>query len=249
MTEDDVSGFDRNTTVGGIVAAAPAAFRTFERLGIDYCCGGKRTLDEACGEKGLDPEAVLEELAREGGGPGRGERDWREAPLSALADHIVGVHHAFLRENLPRLDALSAKVLEAHGERHPELEEVRRVFLGLQEEIALHMHKEEMVLFPMVRELETASFRPSFHCGSLRNPIGVMEAEHDSAGRALARLRELTGGYVAPADGCVTYGRLLEGLAELEEDLHRHIHEENSILFPRAAEAEAALPAGCGAAD
>jgi regulator of cell morphogenesis and NO signaling len=236
-----MSGFDRTTTVGGIVAAEPAACRTFERLGIDYCCGGKLTLDAACAGKGLDPEAVLREIAGAGAGPGEGERNWSEVPLEALIDHIIGVHHAFLRERLPILDALSEKVLAAHGERHPELEEVRRVFLGLEAEILHHLQKEEVVLFPMMRELESASVLPQFHCGSVANPIAVMEAEHDAAGHALARLRELTGGYVPPPDGCATYGCLLEGLAELEEDLHRHIHLENSILFPRAAEIEERL--------
>lgn len=235
-------GINRTTTVGEIVAVMPATFRTFERLGIDYCCGGKSTLEEACAGKGLDPEAVLLEIAKNDGDSGKGERNWSEVPFSMLIDHILGIHHAFLRDRLPILDALSEKVLAVHGERHPELKEVRNIFLGLQTELGLHLHKEEMCLFPMIRELENASFRPQFHCGAVANPIRVMEAEHDSAGNALARLRELTGGYFLPADGCATYRRLLEGLAELEEDLHRHIHEENSILFPRAAKAEEALP-------
>jgi regulator of cell morphogenesis and NO signaling len=232
---------DKTTTVGGIVAAEPAAYRTFERLGIDYCCGGKLPLQAACWEKGLDPDAVLREIEAKAGDPGRGEKNWSEAPLSELIGHIVGAHHAFLRERLPILDDLSRKVLSAHGERHPELAEVRQVFLGLQAEIVPHLRKEEEVLFPMVRELESASSLPEFHCGTVANPIRVMEAEHDSAGQALARLRELTGGHAPPADGCASYRRLLEGLAELEEDLHRHIHEENSILFPRAARLEESL--------
>jgi regulator of cell morphogenesis and NO signaling len=161
--------------------------------------------------------------------------------MSALAEHIVAVHHGYLRRELPRLADLLDQVTRAHGERHPELHAVRGVFTSLKEELEMHMLKEEKVLFPAVKQLKTAARLPNFHCGSVGNPIRVMEHEHRDAGNAPARLRELTGGYTAPTDSCQTYRALLAGLADLEGDLHRHIHEENEILFPRALATEAAL--------
>ncbi len=234
--------FDRKTAVGQIVAERPSASRTFERLGIDYCCGGRKPLEEACAEKGLDPQAVLGDLGAESGAGGSEERNWSEASLPDLADHIVRVHHGWLRENLPRLDALSAKVVRAHGDRHPELARVREVLLSLIAELGAHTMKEERVLFPMIVAIDGASEKPCFHCGSIANPLGVMEEEHESAGRALVSLRSLTRDFSTPADGCATYRAFMDGLAELEADLHRHIHEENNILFPRAAARERELP-------
>jgi regulator of cell morphogenesis and NO signaling len=155
-----------------------------------------------------------------------------------MIDHIVATHHAYLRRELPRLTALAGLVFGAHGSRHPELKELCGIFDSLREELLLHMLKEEKVLFPIIARLEGASEIPQFHCGSVMNPIRAMEHEHDDAGAALARLREIAGGYIPPADACPSYRALLEGLAELERDLHLHIHEENNVLFPRARAAE-----------
>jgi regulator of cell morphogenesis and NO signaling len=238
---------DVHSNVGQLVRDRPARARVFERLGIDYCCGGKRPLDEVCRDRGLDLDRVLDELAGEDGRALAAEPvDWSAAPMSELADHIEATHHAYLRRELPRLDGLMEKVVAAHAARHAELWDLLAVFRGLKRELESHMLKEELVLFPMVRQLQQATERPRFHCGSVANPIAVMEHEHDSAGVALARLRALTGGYAAPADACHTYRALLDGLAELEADLHLHIHKENNILFPRAHEAEAALATGSG---
>ena len=151
---------------------------------------------------------------------------------AALVDHIEATHHAYLSTELPRLDALFAKVRGAHEQRHPELVEIHATFRQLREDLEPHLLKEERVLFPMVRELVTATSRPSFHCGSVRNPISVMMAEHDRAGELLAALRVQTGGYVPPADGCASYRALFEGLAALEADTHLHVHKENNRLFP-----------------
>jgi regulator of cell morphogenesis and NO signaling len=164
--------------------------------------------------------------------------------MTELADHIEQTHHAYLREELPRLTGLVGKIREVHGERHPKLVEVQRVFLGLRDELMMHMMKEEQVLFPMIRQMEASDNEPSFDCGSVDNPIRVMEHEHDNAGNALARLNELTGGYLPPADACNTYRATLSGLQELELDLHLHIHKENNILFPRASEREKLLCGG-----
>jgi regulator of cell morphogenesis and NO signaling len=163
--------------------------------------------------------------------------------LTQLADHIEATHHSYLRSALPRISQLAAKVAQAHGSRHPEVIEVQAVFDALREELEAHLQKEEAILFPMCRELDTASTLPQFHCGTVRNPVHVMESEHDNAGRALSELRRLTGDYTLPEDGCNTYRALLDALTEMEGDLHQHIHKENNILFPRAVAMEQRLAA------
>jgi regulator of cell morphogenesis and NO signaling len=217
-----------------------------ERFGIDYCCHGRQTLAQACEGKSLDLSAVERDLTECDRRPmDPPECDWTAYPLSALAQHIVERHHEYLRRELPRLKGLLDRVIAAHGAGHPELHEVESVFAGLQAELTLHMMKEEHVLFPIVARLEAAASTGgsvgAFHCGSVLNPIGVMEDEHEHAGQALAHMRSLTGGYSAPADACPTYIALLAGLAELEADLHLHIHKENNVMFPRAAALEARL--------
>lgn len=230
-----------NATVGELVTERPSRARVFEKHGIDYCCGGKMPLTEACGHRGVSVDLVARELAEADAAPSGEERDWAAAALTELADHIEQTHHAYLRRELPRLTQLVSKVASVHGERHPEMREALRVFMGLRSELESHMLKEEQVLFPMIRGLEQADGPMTFHCGSINNPIRMMEFEHDNAGDALARLRELTSDYTPPADGCNTFRATLSGLAELEQDLHQHIHKENNILFPRAARLEAEL--------
>jgi regulator of cell morphogenesis and NO signaling len=232
------------TPVGQLVVERPGRARLFERLGIDYCCGGAKPLDRACREQGLDVATVLRELeATEAGDVGPDGFDAAGATMTELVDHVVAKHHAYLHRELPRLAALADRVVTAHVVRHPELSELRAVFRSLREELIFHMLKEEKVLFPVIKRLEAAAELPELHCGTVLNPIRVMEHEHDDAGAALARLRALTAGYTPPADACPTYRAMLDGLAELEADLHLHIHEENNILFPRARAAEEALPA------
>jgi regulator of cell morphogenesis and NO signaling len=235
-----ITPFD--TPVGRLVAERPCRARVFERLGIDYCCGGKKPLGEACAGLGLDPAVVLRELERtDAQDLVEGELDWSTATLTDLVDHIEAVHHAYLREALPRLTSLVEKVAGIHGGHHPELSKLRWVFLGFRDEIEAHMTKEEHVLFPMCRALEVASVPPRFHCGTIRNPIRAMELEHDDAGSALAAMRTLTHGFTPPPDACNTFRAMLHGLAELEADMHLHVHEENNILFPRASAIEAEL--------
>lgn len=232
--------------VGELVVENPNRSRVFEQFGIDYCCGGRQTLAAACAKAKVDLEriaALLEENDRAGGEPS--EPDWATASLSELARHIVAKHHVYLREELPRLAKLASQVIAAHADKHPELRDVGRVFAGLQAELSTHMMKEERVLFPIVDMMEAAAAKgegmPLCHCGSVENPIAVMEHEHQDAGEALARMRALTNGYTPPADGCPTYHALLDGLKRLEADLHVHIHKENNILFPRAAALERQL--------
>jgi regulator of cell morphogenesis and NO signaling len=240
--------------VGRLVAEDPRRARLFERLGIDYCCGGRAPLGRACRAKGLDVAAVLRELeAGEDEAEPRydehGPFDGSTATMGEVIGHIVATHHAYLYRELPRLADLAGRVVNAHGNRHPELRELRDVFESLGDELRSHMVKEEQVLFPIIARLEAAIEMPGLRCGGVGNPIRVMEHEHDDAGAALARLRALTDGYTPPADACPTYRALLDGLAELEADLHLHIHEENNILFPRARAADDALHAAAGGSE
>jgi regulator of cell morphogenesis and NO signaling len=225
--------------VGDWVADRPSRSRVFEDLGIDYCCGGRRTLGEACASLGLRVELVLGSLRE--AAPALQDRDWTRAGLAELCDHIQGTHHAYLKTELPRVRALVGKVLAAHGERHGELAQLKGAYEMFLAELEAHMAKEEGILFPMIRDIEGAASRPEFHCGTVANPIRVMIHEHDRAGEALSGFRRLTGGYVVPADGCATWRALYDALKGIESDLHMHVHKENNILFPRAVEIETGL--------
>lgn len=237
-----MSTIDPRTPVGRLAAEQPGRSEVLERYGIDYCCGGKRPLERVCREQGIDVEALLRELTDSDVRGGAVDTfDAMRATLAELVDHIVSFHHYYLRRELPRLAAHMDKVVTVHGGHHPELIEARDVFLRLKEELRFHMVKEEEVLFPIIKQLDWATDMPEFHCGSVVRPILVMEHEHAEAGVALARLRTLTDGYTPPAGACTTYRVLLAGLAGLEADLHRHIHEENNVLFPRARAVEAML--------
>ncbi len=234
-----------DATVGSLVAARPARARVFERLGIDYCCGGKMPLADACRKNGLDPDTALRMLVASDVDSAAPANAVNPASLSlaALADHIEQTHHAYLRTELPRLDAITEKVVRVHGDRDPRLSEVRAACLALAEELSSHMAKEERILFPMIRQLEQSRDLFVLHCGSLAYPIRQMESEHDAAGGGVARMRELTDNFTPPAWACNTYRAMLDGLAQLERDLHQHIHKENNVLFPRAMELEAQLRA------
>jgi regulator of cell morphogenesis and NO signaling len=228
-------------TVGQLVAENPARSRVFERLGIDYCCGGKRTLDTVCAEKGLNPQEVLRELNSCVQSGNSNERDWLHASLTELADNIEQTHHAFLKSELPRLAELIAKVAKVHGAAHPEIVKVHEIFQQFRAELEQHMQKEELILFPICRQLTAATSLPGFHCGSICNPIRVMELEHEAAGTALHAFRQLTNDYALPDGVCRSYQAMLAGLADIESDMHQHVHKENNVLFPRAIELEAAL--------
>lgn len=229
-----------SSTIGGLVAEQPGRARVFERLGIDYCCAGRKPLLDACAARGLDAGDVVRALEAEDARGAGSETDWTREPASALADHIEATHHAYLRAELPRLEAMIAKVVKAHGARHPELAALQGVFAGCRAELADHMEKEERVLFPWVRRLEAGKAGSGYPPWSVARPVACMEHEHEAVGRALERMRELTGGYRPPEGACTTYRAMLHALAELEADTHRHVHKENSILFPRAVELEKA---------
>ena len=237
-----MSRLSLQTPVGDWVAALPLTSRVFEAFRIDFCCRGKQPLEQACWEQKLDPGSVLASLEFAACAPGvAAPRDWRKAPLAELCDHIELTHHAYLKSELPRLHELLEKVIGAHGGKHPDLVNLRIVFADLRGELEPHMFKEERILFPAIRLLELAPTIPAFPFGTVANPIRMMEHEHDNAGDALARIRELTDDYRAPQDACASYRALYDALRELEEDLHRHVHKENNILFPRAFEREQEL--------
>ncbi|MET0147965.1 MAG: iron-sulfur cluster repair di-iron protein [Acidimicrobiales bacterium] len=216
-------------TLADVVTEEPGAARVLEGFSLDYCCGGRRTLADACGRAGVDPNRLLDALSELAPGP---EPDWAQMAPEELVDHLETTHHAYLHAELPRLRALVDKVTGVHGGRHAELADVGAAFVALRADLEPHLRKEERVLLPMIRELATATASPSFHCGTLANPISVMLAEHDRAGELLATLRRITDGYQPPADGCASYRALYAGLAELEADLHLHVHKENNLLFP-----------------
>ncbi|MCC7157833.1 MAG: iron-sulfur cluster repair di-iron protein [Bryobacterales bacterium] len=227
-----------NTSVGDIAAGSAAAASVLEKYGIDYCCGGKLTLEDACRDKGVSAENVRNEIAHAAAAAAPA-RDWNTAPLRELVRHIVGKHHEYLKLELPRLGQRVRRVAQVHGPRDPEgLHGLEEVYVGLWQELDLHMHKEEMMLFPAIERLEAAiegggpAAAPPF--GSVRNPIMVMEREHDTAGGGLTQIRKLTRDFEIPPYACTTYRAMLEGLQALEADLHTHIHLENNILFPRA---------------
>lgn len=232
------------TTLAELVTARPELAPRLDALDLDYCCGGQRSLVDAVDAAGLDFDVVAADLEATPplSGPDVGSQ-WKG--MDGLVDHIEATHHAYLREALPRLVALADKVAGVHGANHPELTNVAELVHEIRADLEPHLLKEEQVLFPMIRELASATATPpAFHCGSLVNPIRVMLLEHDSVGDLLASIRAATDQYGVPADGCGSYHALYSGLAELEADTHMHVHKENNELFPLVIQAERALAEG-----
>lgn len=219
-------------TLGELVAEAPARATVLDRFGLDYCCGGQRTLAEACASGGVDVAALAAALDAAPDAPA----DHPTAPAQ-LVDHIESTHHAYLHAELPELRSLAAKVASVHGARHPELGEVQRLVEAIAADLEPHLLKEERILFPAIRAL-AAGTAGDLPFGTIANPIRMMGVEHDRAGELLASLRSTAGGYRVPDDGCASYRSLYERLAGLEADTHRHIHLENNVLFPAAAALE-----------
>lgn len=223
-------------TVGALVAERPGRSRIFQALGIDFCCKGGRTLRAACEQRGVPLDAVLAEIESEAAGRPEPESNPAELPPADLAAYIVETHHDYLRRELPRLHAMAERVAQVHGEHTPSLVEVLEVFHGLFLELDSHLRKEEQILFPAIAAASAGEAAP----WTFDDPVARMLEEHDDAGEALARLRELTAGYQPPAEACNTWRALFSGLEELETDLHRHIHLENHVLFPAALAMNAA---------
>jgi regulator of cell morphogenesis and NO signaling len=231
-------------TVREFVLEFPSATRVFEKLGVDYCCGGNKSLKEACATANVSADEVLDslEMSEEESRAGRKEGNWQVEPLANVIAHINNTHHKYTRAEISRLGPLFDKVCSVHGKNHPELQQVRSSFLELAQELTTHMMKEEMVLFPYITRMEESVIEgepvlpPPF--GSVKNPVAMMMHEHDSAGEALRAVRQASAGYTPPGDACVSYQTLYRALADLEADLHKHIHLENNVLFPRAVKME-----------
>jgi regulator of cell morphogenesis and NO signaling len=221
------------------------AAAVLERFGLDYCCGGRRTLEEAAAERGLAPDVVVQALGSLGP-PRNTDRlpaEWKD--LDALTRHIVATHHRYVRDTTPVIAAWLDKLVARHGAGHPELAEVRAVFLELGDELMTHMAKEEHILFPFIEDLAAAhragARLPNGPFGTVLHPVRVMEEDHRLAGELIGRLRVLTRDHQPPEDACTTYRACYAELAAFEADLHRHIHLENNVLFPGALDLEQRL--------
>lgn len=226
-------------TVRELVVEVPNAARVFEKLGIDYCCGGHRPLEEACASANVAVDDVLRALEQNTDvSTGTPADDWNAAPLGDLVDHIVNKHHTYVKAEVLRLKTLIAKVVGIHGQNHPELEQVQIVFTELANELSGHLAKEEQILFPYVKQMAGGAGCGPSCFGTVQNPIHVMMLEHDSAGEKLREMRHATSNYTLPPDACSSYGALFAALIAFEQDLHEHIHLENNILFPRAVRME-----------
>lgn len=236
-----VSG-ENEETLGQIAVKDLRKAAVFKKYGLDFCCGGKKTVKEACAEKGIDPAMVEKELNEADKNLATRALPYDEWSLDFLADYIVQTHHSYVRKTLPDLVAYATKVASVHGGQHPELLEIRNLVNEVNAEMTAHMVKEEKVVFPYIKELVrnngTASQAEEF--GSVRQPINLMEEEHETVGAAMEQIRALSSDYTVPADGCASYKLLFHMLEEFEGDLHIHIHLENNILFVKAMELEQA---------
>jgi regulator of cell morphogenesis and NO signaling len=236
-------------TVRELTLEIPGATRIFEEVGIDYCCGGWKSFQDACEAARVSTDEVIKSLeqAREANSPGEDSTDWQTQPLTRLTSYIVGKHHVFTRDELARLDALLSKVCSVHGQNHPELFRIQTLFQDLNRDLLAHMQKEETVLFPYIEQMQAAATErrrePVPFFGTVQTPIRVMMMEHETDGDILARIRQITRGFAVPEDACTNYEALYKALESLEHDLHQHIHLENNILLPRALEMEAGYQA------
>lgn len=241
---------DTQRTVAEIALEKPQAAAIFEKLGIDYCCGGRKPLEAACAAAGIDVNHITELLERTDntGQSHPGTENWSEQSLASLINHIVQKHHAYCREECLRLEPLLAKVVSKHGEHHPELHQIQELFFSLRNELSMHLMKEEQMLFPYIISLEESakhkSVPPRAPFGTVQNPIRMMVQEHDNAGHLTKEIRGLAQNFVTPEEACNSFKALYQGLEAFEADLHQHIHLENNLLFPRAIALEdAAQPA------
>jgi regulator of cell morphogenesis and NO signaling len=234
---------DQSQTVAEIAREHPLTVPVFEALGIDYCCGGNKSLKDACAKGDISLDRVLSDLssaivAR----PAEEERHWMTLPVVSLCAYIVEQHHGFAKRELPRLSALAEKVELRHAHMHPELHKIRELVYALNSEMSTHMLKEEQVLFPRLKVVEESAQAgtppPPAFFGALINPIRHMMSDHDDTGELLRSLRRLTRGYHIPEDACASFRMFYQGMEALEKDVHQHIHLENNILFPRALEFE-----------
>lgn len=231
--------------VGELVSEDYRRAEIFKSYNIDFCCGGKKSVEQACGEVGISVQPVIDALNDLELQPSGPRQDYRKWTLDFLCDYIVNTHHTYVKEAIPQIVAFLNKVCDVHGNNHPELMEIRAIFLPFAGELTVHMQKEEIILFPQIKRMidvqkQNIDFTsPPF--GSIGNPIAAMEADHEDAGQVLAKINKLSNGFTPPADACSTYQVTLLNLKQFEDDLHRHVHLENNILYPAAIELEETL--------
>ena len=229
-------------TVAELVLERPARSRLFEALGIDYCCGGKKTLQHACDSKKLALPQITQLLEMLDAAPEPElQTSFDTMALGDLIENIIETHHHYLQEELPRLSAMLEKVARVHGDREARLESMGRIFGPFVQEMTQHMMKEEQVLFPAIARMASTGAKVAACFGSVAHPIAQMEAEHADAGSALEQLRALSDDFTPPDWACNTYRALLDGLHDLELNMHAHVHKENNILFPKAIRLEESL--------
>ena len=232
----------RQETIGEIVTKDYRKAQIFKKLGIDFCCGGKKTLDEVCTSKGLDIEAVKKELLTNQPSDGASFPPFDKWDIGFLSDYIINTHHTYVKENIPFILELANKVAKVHGDSHQELTQVAEIFGRIASDLSSHLVKEESTLFPYIKELAVAAKNDmpiagaSF--GTINNPTQMMEMEHEQAGEDMAAIRRATNDYTLPADACTSYTILFKKLQEFENDLFNHVHLENNILFPKAIQLE-----------
>jgi regulator of cell morphogenesis and NO signaling len=235
---------DSTTTIATIVAADFRAAAVFERHRIDFCCGGRRPVVEVCRERGVDPASLAGELEAALAQAGPDAPRFAAWDLDVLTGYIVANHHGYVRQATDTLRAHTRKVADVHGENHPEVRLIADRFEALATELSSHMVREEQVLFPYIDGLAQArrgGAVPAAPFGTVENPIRMMETEHQSAGGEMDSIRKLSGGYEPPADACTTFKVTYHELRGFEADLHRHVHLENNILFPKALALERSL--------
>ncbi|HEY0679847.1 MAG TPA: iron-sulfur cluster repair di-iron protein [Chitinophagaceae bacterium] len=233
---------ESDQTLGQLAAKDLRKAEIFKKYGLDFCCGGKKTVKEACAEKGIDVTKVEQELQKAETYPASRPLPYDEWELGFLADYIVNTHHTYVRKTLPDLVAYANKVASVHGMRHPELTEIFVLVREINAELSAHLVKEEKVLFPFIKELVAAKTNGQpMHAsafGTVQSPIHMMELEHELAGEHMEKIRQLSNNFTLPEDACASYSLLYRKLAEFEDDLHLHVHLENNILFPKAVELE-----------
>jgi len=236
---------DAKTQIGQFVAQDYRTAAIFSKHKIDFCCNGGRTLEEACEKKGIESKILLEELHTILNTTANQAIDYKSWPLDLLIEYIEKKHHRYVEEKIPILIQFLNKLCRVHGERHPELLEINELFTASAGELAAHMKKEELILFPFIKKMVKAKLKdgtiqsPSFN--TVENPIAMMMQEHDNEGERFRQIAELTNNYNPPVDACNTYKVTFAMLDEFEKDLHLHIHLENNILFPEASKLEQAF--------
>ncbi len=226
-------------TVGDIVTDDYRTAEIFEKHGIDFCCGGKATLADACREQGVDPAALVREIEGLAQAPVDRSRNYSAWTLSFLADYIVNTHHAYLKENDEQIAAYARKIAAVHGERHPEVIRIAAIFEKIAQEMVGHLREEEEVFFPALKRAEAAVVAGKTPDANdretIRQSLVRLHREHEEVGDAIHTIRRLSQGYALPADACNTFTLAYRKLQEFEDDLHKHVHLENNILFPKAA--------------